>query len=47
MKIVRLATLTRILGITEKLPMTAMQKKLLRKTNKRKVKMSTFPKVNK
>ena len=47
MKSVRLATLTRILGGTEDVPLTVMQKRLLRKPNKRKVKMSTLPTTQK
>ncbi len=47
MKVVRLATLTRILGNVEDVPLTVMEKRLLRKPNKRKVKMSALPITNK
>ena len=43
MKSVRIATLTRILGKAERAPLTVMQRRLLRKPNKQKVKMSVLP----
>jgi len=47
MEVVRLATLTRILGDIKHVPLTAMEQRLLRKPNRQKIKMSTLPKVNK
>ena len=45
MKSVRLATLTRILGKVEDVPLTAMQKRLLRKPNKAKINMNAMPRA--
>lgn len=45
MKSVRLATLTRVLGSTEDVPLTDRQKRLLRKPNKLKIKMSVMPRL--
>ena len=44
MKNVRLATLTRILGSTDHVPLTVMQKKFLRK-RKRNIKTNVYPKT--
>jgi len=42
MKSVRIATLTRILGKAERAPLTVMQRRLLRKPNKQRLKMTHY-----
>lgn len=45
MKTARLATLIRILGSSENMPLTAMERRRLRKPRRLKVKMSVLPKI--